>query len=437
MADFTRVKLADCVNLLSGFAFKSEQFTDRPEDIALVKGENVSQGCILWDISKRWQAADWQRLEKFQLHAGDVIIAMDRPWVPAGMKWSYIRKSDPKALLVQRCARLRSNSAKLDQDFLRFVIGGQHFENYIKPITTGVNVPHISGKQILDFEFELPPLPTQQRITSILSAYDELIENSQHRIKILESLARTLYREWFVHFRFPGSESYSHVASAMGEIPQGWEIKKLEFLIENHIGGGWGKDIADDDHTQPAWVIRGTDIPAARSSQVTGVPHRFHTVSNLRSRKLAVGDILFEVSGGSKGQPVGRTLIITKELLSTLEGDVICASFCKRVRPKADDYGSELLYLSFLEGYESGEIEQYQVQSTGISNFKWTEYIANIERVIPPAQLRSQFRSIVAPLFSQIATIGLSIQNLRRTRDLLLPRLLSGQIDVNNMESIS
>ena len=75
--------------------------------------------------------------------------------------------------------------------------------------------------------------------------------------------------------------------------------------------------------------------------------------------------------------------------------------------------------------------EQYQVQSTGISNFKWTEYIANIERVIPPAQLRMQFWEIVAPMFSEIATVGLKIQNLRRTRDLLLPRLLSGQINVD------
>ena len=200
--------------------------------------------------------------------------------------------------------------------------------------------------------------------------------------------------------------------------------------MADHIGGGWGKEEPDDNHTEPAWVIRGTDIPKARYSQVTDVPYRFHTVSNLRSRKLAAGDILFEVSGGSKGQPVGRTLLVTPELLSALDGDVICASFCKRVRPAVEAYGSELLYLSFLEGYESGEIEQYQVQSTGISNFKWTEYIANTKRVIPPAPLRSRFRELVVPLFTQAATIGLAIRNLRRTRDLLVPRLLSGQIEV-------
>jgi type I restriction enzyme S subunit len=204
--------------------------------------------------------------------------------------------------------------------------------------------------------------------------------------------------------------------------------------MTGHIGGGWGKESPEADHTQPAWVIRGTDIPEARYSQVPGVPHRFHTASNLRSRKLVAGEIVFEVSGGSKGQPVGRALLLTRELLSTLDGDVICASFCKRIQPDVEGYGSEMLYLSFLEGYESGEIEQYQVQSTGISNFKWTEYIANTERVVPPGALRVQFRDNVAPLFTQVATLGLKIQNLRRTRDLLLPRLLSGQIQIDAVD---
>jgi type I restriction enzyme S subunit len=201
--------------------------------------------------------------------------------------------------------------------------------------------------------------------------------------------------------------------------------------MADHIGGGWGKEIANEDHTEAAWVIRGTDIPDARGCQVADVPHRFHSVSNIRSRRLQAGDIIFEVSGGSKGQLVGRTLLVTSQLLSAFDDDaVVCASFCKRVRPDAAGYGSELLYLSFLEGYESGEIEQFQVQSTGISNFKWTEYIAKTERVIPTESLRSRFRERVAPLFAQVATLGLQIHNLRRTRDLLLPRLLSGELAV-------
>ena len=85
-------------------------------------------------------------------------------------------------------------------------------------------------------EFRVPPLPVQQRIAGILSAYDELIENSQRRIKILESMARALYREWFVHFRFPGHENHPRVASPLGEIPQGWEVKKLAEIADLNYG---------------------------------------------------------------------------------------------------------------------------------------------------------------------------------------------------------
>ncbi len=262
MAAFPTVKLTDCVDLLAGFAFKSQHFTDRPDDIPLVKGENVSQGCILWDISKRWSAADWLSLEKFQLRSGDVVVAMDRPWVPAGLKWAYIRSDDPKALLVQRCSRLRSNTPNLDQDFLRFVIGGPGFESYIIPITTGVNIPHISGKQILDYEFSLPPLPAQKRIAGILSAYDELIENSQRRIKILESMARALYREWFVHFRFPGHESIPRIASPLGEIPQGWEAVSIEDVCDR---------ITDGAHSSPPSVNNGLPMASSKDMHSWGL----------------------------------------------------------------------------------------------------------------------------------------------------------------------
>ena len=314
-------------------------------------------------------------------------------------------------------------TAEVDPTFYYYVCRNTNFGDVI----TGSAQPQITITNLSSKQFIKPPLPVQRRIADILAAYDELIEKSQRRIRILEKMARSLYSEWFVQFRFPGHEK----VKMEGGIPKGWEVRPLESLLADHIGGGWGKETSDETHTEPAWVIRGTDIPDARSSGVAKVPHRFHANSNIRTRRLQAGDILFEVSGGSKGQPVGRTLLVTPQLLSAFGGeDVICASFCKRVRPDADGYSSELLYLSFLEGYESGEIEQFQVQSTGISNFKWTEYIAKVERVIPPAPIRVLFRERVTPLFSQIATLGLQIQNLRRTRDLLLPRLLSGQINL-------
>ena len=316
-------------------------------------------------------------------------------------------------------------SERFDTKFLFYLLTDAKLSRY----AGGAAQPLVTQTVLKQVEVTVPALLVQCRIAGILSAYDELIENNQRRIQILETMARALYREWFVEFRFPGHENVTRVASSLGDIPEGWKVNPLESLMAHYIGGGWGKATGDAKHTKPAWVIRGTDIPDARNCQVAGVPYRFHAGSNIRSRRLLAGDILFEVSGGSKGQPVGRTLLVTPQLLSAFGDDpIICASFCKRICPDAAGYGSELLYLSFVEGYTSGEIEQFQVQSTGISNFKWTEYIGKTERAIPPEPLRVSFRELVAPLFSQIGTLGLTIRNLRRTRDLLLPRLLSGQV---------
>jgi type I restriction enzyme S subunit len=368
--------------------------------------------------------ADWTR--RVQPRANDLVFTYE-----ATLNRYALIPEGFRGCLGRRMALIRPNPEVVDVKYLFYYFFTDEWRSVIRNnMLSGSTVDRIPLTGFPDFPVRIPSLPIQRRIAGILSAYDDLIENSQRRIKILEEMARRLYREWFVHFRFPGHEDCQFVESPLGEIPEGWEVKKLAGLMTDHIGGGWGKEAPDDDHTEPAWVIRGTDIPSARISQVTGVPHRYHTASNLRSRKLASGDILFEVSGGSKGQPVGRTLLMTPELLSALNGDAICASFCKRVRPDANGYGAELLYLSFLEGYESGEIEQFQVQSTGISNFKWTEYIDKTQRVVPPDRLRSRFREQVAAQCTQIAMLGMQIQNLRRTRDLLLPRLLSGQIDL-------
>jgi type I restriction enzyme, S subunit len=202
---FEIARLGEHTEILAGPPFSSATFTDKPEDIPLVKGENVQQGYVDWSIAKRWPVNDAETYKRYRLVPGDVVVAMDRPWVTAGIKWAYIRREDPPALLVQRVARLRAKNT-LDQCFLRCLISSSYFSNYIQPIVTGVNVPHISGKQIADFKIPVPSLETQRKIAAILSAYDDLIANNQRRITLLERIAEDIYREWFVRLRFPGHE---------------------------------------------------------------------------------------------------------------------------------------------------------------------------------------------------------------------------------------
>jgi type I restriction enzyme S subunit len=424
------VQLGEQVDLLAGFAFKSHRFTDDSADIHLVKGENVQQGYVDWEKAKHWPAADWAVYEKFQLRHGDVVLAMDRPWIEAGLKFGWITERAPRALLVQRVSRLRGTDT-LSTKFLRFIIGSPAFTDYIKPITTGVNVPHISPAQIKDFKFALPPLATQHRIASILSAYDDLIENNTRRIAILEEMARRIYEEWFVHFRFPGHEQVRMVDSELGLIPEGWQPRPLGELLEHHIGGGWGEDAGSDEFSVQAYVIRGTDIPDVRCSSLGRSPLRFHKESNFRTRQIKPRDIVFEVSGGSKDQPVGRSVQVRPGLLRNAISPVICASFCRLVRANAKQILPELIQLHFEMIYANREIMKYQTQSTGITNFKFMVFLEKEIVLVPDINVQDQFEQAVLPLFALADSLGLKNTNLRTTRDLLLPKLISGELDVS------
>ena len=161
------------IDLLVGFAFKSAQYTKSESGIRLLRGDNVIQNALRWDDVKRWPASDVKKYEGYRLEVGDVVLAMDRTWIKAGLKYAVLGADDVPSLLVQRVARLRCRE-KLDNRFLVHLIGSPKFTRYVLGIQTGLSVPHISGKQIGDFAFRKPEFSDQQKIGA---AIDELASN--------------------------------------------------------------------------------------------------------------------------------------------------------------------------------------------------------------------------------------------------------------------
>ena len=119
---------------------------------------------------------------------------------------------------------------KADVRFIKYYI--DTIKLRIQSISHGATQDNLSVDKLLSFDFDVPDLPTQRKIAGILSAYDDLIENNLRRIKILEKMAQSLYREWFVHFRFPGHESATFKDSELGRIPEGWEVRTIEELVK-------------------------------------------------------------------------------------------------------------------------------------------------------------------------------------------------------------
>ena len=432
-----KAKLGDLIEMQKGFAFKSYWYCDSGQPIVKVSNftnDSIDTSNLVkipFDIAKKFK--------KYELKEGDVVIQTVGSWPsnPASVVGKCIRvpREANNTLLNQNAVRLKPEG-DLDNDFLYYILRAPEYSNYIVGTAQGAaSQAAVTLDAIRAYKFYCLDYNCQRKIATLLSSYDDLIENNLRRIKILEEMAQNLYREWFVHFRFPGHEKIHFVDSPLGRIPEGWEMKRLDEIIAGHIGGGWGRDEPKGKYSEPAWVIRGTDIPNAKHCNVSKIPFRYHTESNLKTRKLKPGDIIFEVSGGSKDQPLGRALLISSEIFRLFYGyPVICASFCKRVQPSYELYAPEMLYLSFLEGYGSGEIEQFQVQSTGISNFRWSDYLEKVYRCVPPRSIQDSFREITVPIFSQISMLGLKNHFLRQTRDLLLPKLISGEVDVSELD---
>ena len=188
------------VDLLAGFAFKSAQYTTKEKDIRLLRGDNIIPGYLRWDDVKRWPANDINEYVRYRLRDGDIVLAMDRPWVKAGLKHATITADDLPALLVQRTARLRGG-VNLNNRFLMLLIGSSAFTSHILGVQTGIGVPHISGQQIMDFKFVRPPVVEQKRIADNLESLREetqrLANIYEQKLAALAALKKSLLHQAF------------------------------------------------------------------------------------------------------------------------------------------------------------------------------------------------------------------------------------------------
>ncbi len=406
-------KLEPNADIQPGFAFKSERFTDISEDIPLVKGENVHQGYIDWRGAKHWPANEYGSFAKYHLMPGDVVLAMDRPWVTAGLKWSYIKPHDPKSLLVQRVARLRAKK-KLCQDYLRHVISSNYFANYLKPIVTGVNVPHISGKQIGAFHIPIPEPEIQRKIAAILTAYDDLIETNKRRIALLEKMAEELYREWFVRMRFPG---HQHTKCVKG-VPEGWEMRQVERAFDFTGGGTPSKNIAR------YWSEGGVNW--FTPSDITGAAGAFLTASAEQCTEEGLARSSARLFPAYSVMMTSRATIgaigINTTPACTNQGFITCVPNERYTLP----------YLFHWLKLAKPYFEQLCGGATFPELTKGT--FKKLRIPTPPRHVMENFTAVAMPMFGSIES-GLSQNSiLTRTRDLLLPRLISGKLSVEDLD---
>jgi type I restriction enzyme, S subunit len=282
-------------------------------------------------------------------------------------------------------------------------------------VSRGATQDNLSLDKLLSFPIPVPSVDEQRRIGLILSAFDDLIENNRRRIKILEEVARALYREWFVYFRFPGHEKSKRIASGLSNIPDGWETTKLSKYVSTKYG------YTESTNTEPVGpkYLRGMDINKSSYIDWSEVPYCPITPEDFAEYRLKRGDVVV-----IRMADPGKVGIVEQDV------DAVFASYLIRVTPTNSRLSPFFLfylmeskeYFGYITGASTGTTRKSA--SAGV--------IADYDFVLPPQGLVAEFEMRIAEIRSLLTTLLRQTVNLRGTRDRLLSRLLSRHASVES-----
>jgi len=372
--------------------------------------KDIIGGRIDSDTVARVSTEHVERLSRHKLSAGDIVYGRRGD---IGRQ-ALIRSEQAGWMCGTGCLRLSLGDKVLDPLFLHYFLRQNEVMSWITNQAVGATMPNLNTGILRSVPVRFPPLAIQRRIAGILSAYDELIENSQRRIKILEAMARALYREWFVHFRFPGHESVPRVPSPLGEIPQGWEVVPFTDVADVLSGGTPKTDVGQYWNGEiPFFTPR--DAPTCFYVEDTD-KHVTELGLSKCASELFPPDTVFITARGT----VGKVALPSVPMAMNQS----CYALCGKA-----GIPQRYLFLLTLQQVD------YLKTNTGGATFDTiiVDTFRRMQVVRPARDVIARFAGEVDATMGQVKTLQRQTQNLRRTRDLLLPRLLSGQIDVANL----
>ena len=275
----------------------------------------------------------------------------------------------------------------------------------------GLSVKTLS-KQVID----VPSLEVQCKIAAILRSLDDKIELNNKINENLEQQAMMIFKSWFID---------NPDASA-------WQFGTFSELIERTISGDWGKEFPSGNNTEMVYCIRGADIPEVRLGNKGKMPTRYILPKNYAAKQLVDGDIVVEISGGSPTQSTGRAAAISTALLNRYDKGMVCTNFCKALKP-LNGY-SMYVYHYWQYLYDRGVFFSYENGTTGIKNLDLNGFIETEPIRIAPVELIEKFDIFCQSVFSKVYANGLENERLAELRDTLLPKLMSGELDVSAIQ---
>lgn len=461
--------LGDFVEVKTGLPFKSGQFLDQGEGYKLLRGDNIVQGSFRWNNVKLWPREELtDKQQGYFLDEGDVILAMDRPWIEAGLKTGQITQHDLPCLLVQRVARLKSIDPD-DQNFLKYLISSYWFVEYIKLVQTGTAVPHISAKQIQNYEFRKPPKADRLKIGHLMRSLDDKIQLNRQTNQTLEQMAQALFKSWFVDFD-PVIDNALAAGNAIPEPLQARAAKRAAQLgnsqtnnntfstdgspqttaqhsvLPNNVRGLFPSEFEHNDEL--GWVPKGWEVKSLadvtielrrgispKYSEEKGIRVinqkciRHHEVNfslcrlndpalrKINGRELKIGDVLVNSTGVGT---LGRVAPV-----KYLDETTVVDSHVTIVRSNPDIY-PKFVFAQLMIAKE-WVIEALGEGSTGQTELS-RKILSEQELLCPKVELLKSVDHFFKGLSNKSVANTKQVKELEKLRDTLLPKLISGEL---------
>lgn len=380
------------------------------DGIPVVMPKNIIEGNVSISDIAMIRTEDANRLSQHRLKTGDIVYGRRGD---IGRR-AFVSERENGWLCGTGCLRISLGKSSLDSKFLYYYLGQSRVIGWIYNQAVGATMPNLNTKILRSIPITYPPLPTQRKIASVLSAYDDLIENNTRRIQILEEMAQAIYREWFVNFRFPGHEKVGMVDSPLGKMPEGWEIKALGEIAEQV------RRNVKPEQFDPETPYVGLEHIPRRSIALAD----WDSVEEVQSSKLAFrkGEILF-----GKIRPYFH-----KVAVAPIDG--LCSSDTIAISPMISEHFSSVLCT--VSSDEFVDHATQTSQGTKMPRADWN-VLVKYPVIIPQQEILRQFSELVEDIVGQIQNHTFRNRNLRDTRDLLLPKLISGEVDVSSTTNLS
>jgi type I restriction enzyme S subunit len=407
---FKKVNLGEVTHIRGGKRLPlGEEFSSEITDHPYIRARDIGEGRIQISEPVFLKPETASRLSRYQVREGDICITI----VGANVgDVGEVPKHLDGANLTENAVKITQKD-NIEQGFIKYALLSKNAASQMKLLAGGAAQPKLGLYKIKTIEIPLPDLHTQNRIVSFLSNYDELILNCEKRVELLEGISKSIYREWFLNYRFPGHQKVSLKNSSSGMIPDGWNVVSIKEMAD-FISRGPSLTYVEEDSGCPVINQR-----CVRDGEIEMQAVQYAApLSEQRSELyLRVNDVLINSMGvGTLGRVSRNLTIVEKTIIHN------CITV---VRSNPDRHNAAYLYYKLSDSQKY--FEGMGIGATGQTSLR-IETIADLMVIAPPLNLLIDFDKLILPIWLEIGLLKRQITSLRHSRDLLLPRLLSGRI---------